>query len=195
MHQTVSFTRCATTAAWKPVMRTAPRVTIQGKIMLQKTFPVLPSDYLSNNSFRHKNRTKYSKWTIAGSHCHSESFHLESHRPFLEPRLETVHLSPEDSVSSAPPPVAIFSRLWFKAQHWGIPIVAQCLTNPTIIHEDVGSVPGLAQWVKDLAWLRAVVWVEDAAQIPLCCGWGIGRQLRLWFASWPGTLHLSRVRP
>ena len=29
-------------------------------------------------------------------------------------------------------------------QLWGIPMVAQRLTNPTSIHEDTGSIPGLA---------------------------------------------------
>ena len=33
----------------------------------------------------------------------------------------------------------------------GVPIVAQRLINPTSIHEDVSSIPGLSQWVKDLA--------------------------------------------
>ena len=33
----------------------------------------------------------------------------------------------------------------------GVPVVAQRLTNPTRNHEVSGSVPGLAQWVKDPA--------------------------------------------
>ena len=33
----------------------------------------------------------------------------------------------------------------------GVPIVAQWLTNPTRNHEVVGLIPGLAQWVRDLA--------------------------------------------
>ena len=35
----------------------------------------------------------------------------------------------------------------------GVPVVAHWVKNPTGIHEDVGSIPGLAWRVKDLALL------------------------------------------
>ena len=41
--------------------------------------------------------------------------------------------------------------LVFKNQDTGGPIVVQWLTNPTRNHELAGSIPGLVQWVKDLA--------------------------------------------
>ena len=44
--------------------------------------------------------------------------------------------------------------------------------------EDVGSIPGLAQWVKDLSLSQAARKVTDAAWIQCCCG--CGRQLKLW---------------
>ena len=46
-----------------------------------------------------------------------------------------------------------------------VPIVAQWLTNPTSISEDVGSIPDLAQWAQDpaLLWL----WHRLAASAPI----------------------------
>ena len=37
----------------------------------------------------------------------------------------------------------------------GVPVVAKQVINPTSIHEDEGSVPGLTQCVKDLALPQA----------------------------------------
>ena len=44
-----------------------------------------------------------------------------------------------------------------KMIHIGVPVMAQWLINPTSNHEVAGSIPGLAQWVKDLMLPRALV--------------------------------------
>ena len=63
----------------------------------------------------------------------------------------------------------------------GVSLAAQQVTNPTSIHDDVGSIPGLSRWVKDPALLRAVgvghrcgldlvllwLWYRLAARAPL----------------------------
>ena len=60
--------------------------------------------------------------------------------------------------------------------------MAQWFKNPTCsVCEDVGSTPGLFQWVKDLVLPQAVAWVADVAQIWYCYGCVAGWQLQLWF--------------
>ena len=47
------------------------------------------------------------------------------------------------------------------------------------VHEDMGSIPDLTQWVKDLALPKAATQVADVAWIWHCYGCGVGWQLQL----------------
>ena len=69
--------------------------------------------------------------------------------------------------------------------------MAQRVKNPTSIHKDEGSIPGLFSGLKDLVLLQAAVQVTHMAWIWHCCG--VGQQLQLPFDPQPGNFHMLQV--
>ena len=56
---------------------------------------------------------------------------------------------------------------WYNhhGKQYGVPVMAQWLTNPTRNHEVAGLIPSLAHWVKNLALLW--LWHRLVAMAPI----------------------------
>ena len=78
-----------------------------------------------------------------------------------------------------------FTKWCGKKWSFGVSIVAQQVKNLPSIHEDADWIPGLAEWVKDLAlpWAVGCRHSLDLALLWLCVGW----KLQFRFHPYLGT--------
>ena len=86
----------------------------------------------------------------------------------LAPCLAHLLLCSSASHMTSLPPQAALHLAWYDLlkKACGSSHCGSALTNPNRIHKDTGSIPGLAQWVKDLALPWVMVQVADVTWIP-----------------------------
>ena len=76
-------------------------------------------------------------------------------------------------------------KTWLKIGREELPLWPSRLRIQCSLCKDADSIPGLAQWVRDLALLQAAAWVADVTRLQCCCSCGIGLSFSSdWTASW-----------
>ena len=78
--------------------------------------------------------------------------------------------------------------------NFGVPIVAQWVTKPTIFHEDAGSIPGLAQWVGSNITTSCGVGHRQGLESTLLRLWSrLAVTALIWPLAW--NFHMLQVWP